>query len=647
MAFRQVHLDFHTSEKIPDIGSRFDKAQFQEALRVGHVNSITVFSKCHHGYTYHPTEAGVMHPGLSFDLLGAQLEACREIGVNAPVYLSAGHDERYTRLHPEELLKLHPDTGHDFLKPAFRHVCLGGPYLEVLAAQVEEVMQRYHPSGIFFDICSVMPCYCNNCLAKMEAAGLDPTDIYDVLKQGEITYANFTRRMEKAVRRLDKDTTIFYNGGHILRGRRDMAHRNTHLELESLPTGGWGYDHFPLSAAYARTIDMEYLGMTGKFHKGWGEFGGFKHPNALRYEVALSAAQGAKCSIGDQMHPSGEMDMATYRLIGQAYAELEQKEPWLTDSRGVADIAILSSESVTAGHNAIADTGAARILLEGKYLFDVVDTQATFSAYKLLILPDVIRVDESLCGRLQAYVAAGGKLLVSGRSGLWAERDSFALDLGVTYEGEHEHNPTYYRPLFDTLNGTTNYVQYAPAYTVKAVKGEVLAQVVPPYFNRTYAHFCSHHHAPAAPDGWRDGVVLTENTAYIAWDIFEEYGKVGAYHVKELVCYLIEQLVGEEKTLTVGLPDRGVVTLREQPAHNRYIAHLLFAHTTLRGERVEVIEDVVPLYHVPLAVRLPEKPTKVYLAPTGEKIPFTYESGILRTEIEQVYIHQMVIIDFH
>ena len=31
---------------------------------------------------------------------------------------------------------------------------------------------------------------------------------------------------------------------------------NTHLELESLPTGGWGYDHFPLSARYAQTLGM-------------------------------------------------------------------------------------------------------------------------------------------------------------------------------------------------------------------------------------------------------------------------------------------------------------------------------------------------------------------------------------------------------
>ncbi|GAE05317.1 hypothetical protein JCM10914_1413 [Paenibacillus sp. JCM 10914] len=50
MRFRQVHLDFHTSEAIKGIGSQFNKRQFQDMLRTGHVDSITVFAKCHHGW---------------------------------------------------------------------------------------------------------------------------------------------------------------------------------------------------------------------------------------------------------------------------------------------------------------------------------------------------------------------------------------------------------------------------------------------------------------------------------------------------------------------------------------------------------------------------------------------------------------------
>ena len=101
MNYRQIHLDFHTSEKVAGIGKNFDKKQFQEALKAGHVNSITVFSKCHHGWAYHPSKANEMHPNLDFDLLGAQIEAAHEIGVKTPVYLSAGFDEKYAVKHQE------------------------------------------------------------------------------------------------------------------------------------------------------------------------------------------------------------------------------------------------------------------------------------------------------------------------------------------------------------------------------------------------------------------------------------------------------------------------------------------------------------------------------------------------------------------
>ena len=252
MRYRQVHLDFHTCGEIPGVGSRFDKAQFQRALRLGHVDSITLFSKCHHGYSYHPTAVGVQHPGLTFDLLGAQLDACAELGVRAPVYVSAGWDEYYAREHTEDILRSAPDAGQDFLVPGYHLLCYNTPYLERLAAQVEEVMERYHPCGVFLDISAVRPCYCNRCLAEMRRTGLDPLNPADVQRQAERVYQRYVERIERAVHRHDPRATIFHNAGNLIRGRRDLAHANTHLELESLPTGVWGYDHFPLSAAYAR-----------------------------------------------------------------------------------------------------------------------------------------------------------------------------------------------------------------------------------------------------------------------------------------------------------------------------------------------------------------------------------------------------------
>ncbi len=53
LSFRQIHLDFHTSPHIPGVGREFDRSAWQDALRTGHVDSITCFSKCHHGWSYH------------------------------------------------------------------------------------------------------------------------------------------------------------------------------------------------------------------------------------------------------------------------------------------------------------------------------------------------------------------------------------------------------------------------------------------------------------------------------------------------------------------------------------------------------------------------------------------------------------------
>ena len=171
---RQIHLDFHTSECIEGIGSKFDKKQFQNCLKKGHVNSITVFAKCHHGWAYFPSETNEIHPHLNFDLLGEMLEACKEIGVAAPVYLSAGVDMKYLVEHPETAAKdwegnphlevLEEENGHKYFSVAgFRRICFNSPYLQVMEAQVKEVVEKYHPVGIFLDIVSPQKCYCKYC----------------------------------------------------------------------------------------------------------------------------------------------------------------------------------------------------------------------------------------------------------------------------------------------------------------------------------------------------------------------------------------------------------------------------------------------------------------------------------------------------
>lgn len=654
MRFRQVHLDFHTSEAIGGIGGNFDKEQFQRMLRLGSVDSITIFSKCHHGWAYHPSEANERHPGLSFDLLGAMIEAAHEIGVKTPVYLSAGLDEKLARRHPDWLVRDKDDRTswvNGFMQPGYHEFCMNTPYLDVLLKQIEEVVRRYDADGIFLDIVGVKSCYCQYCVRDILAAGGDPRNERDVLAQGERTYAAYGRKCRELIHGIKPGLGIFQNGGHIRRGRRDLARMNTHLELESLPTGGWGYDHFPLSARYAQTLGMDFLGMTGKFHTSWGEFGGYKHPNALRYEAALSLANGARCSIGDQLHPDGTMDEATYALIGEAYREVAEKEAWAVGATNVADVALLSLEAVggylpgedVAARTGRSDAGAVRMLLEGHVLFDVIDAEADFGRYKVVILPDEAVLDAALEAKLQDFCRQGGKALATGRSGLRASGDGFGLAFGAKPLGDNPYRPDYFRPGFDvpSFRGAS-FVFYGQGQRIALDGGTALGTREDPYFNRDVFTFCSHQHTPTSKADGGPGMVEGPDGIYIAWNVFEDYAVKGSLILRETVLYALDRLLGESRTLRTNLPAQGVATVQRQAAENRYVAHVLYASPVKRGAGVEVIEDLLPVRDTTVELRLPEAVTGVRLVPQGEAVPYEETDGGVRFVVPAFTCHQMI-----
>ncbi|WP_136608568.1 beta-galactosidase trimerization domain-containing protein [Paenibacillus dokdonensis] len=655
MRFRQVHLDFHTSEAIDHIGSRFEKEQFQQMLKLGHVDSITIFSKCHHGWAYHPSKANLMHPGLSFDLLGAMIEAAHEIGVKTPVYLSAGLDEQLAVRHPEWWIRPRYADGEDLFRPGYHQLCLNTPYLGILLSQIAEVVQNYDADGIFLDIVGVRECYCASCTAAARAKGIDPRDIHAMRPLWEETYANYTNQVFETVNIYKPGLPIFHNGGHIRRGRRDLARMNTHLELESLPTGGWGYDHFPLSARYAQPLGMPFLGMTGKFHTSWGEFGGYKHPNALRYETALSLAHGAACSIGDQLHPLGQMDEATYRLIGRAYAEVEAKEEWCKDTVHVADVALLSveaagSHTADGGHDSFtgqSDAGAVRMLVEGNILFDVIDLESDFDSYQVIILPDYVRINEPLQSKLHRFIDQGGRLLVTGESGLQADSDTFALDLGVKHIGINPYQPDYYRPLqpLDHL-GEAAFIFYSTGQKVELTEnGTELGKRENPYFNRDSFTFCSHQHTPDSGDYGGPGMVESANGIYIAWNVFEDYATKGSLALKETVLFALSRLL-PQPSMRTALQAQGSATLQKQVDKSRYVQHTLYASPVKRGDGIEIIEDILPVYNIAMDLRIPEKVQQVYLAPQMTPLDFTQKGDRVMYTIPELECHQMVVLAY-
>ena len=662
--FRQVHLDFHTSPLIPGIGAEFDKKQWQENLKMAHVDSITCFSCCHHGWSYHPTEVGAMHPELSFDLLREQMEASHEIGIKVPIYLTAGINNRIAELNPgwREINFEGQLVGwtRSPLKAGFKTLCFNTPYLDFLARLTEEAARLFPDAdGMFFDIISQNQCCCPCCMRDMGKMGFDPAKEEDRKHFSDFVLRKYFKKITEAARSVNSNLNVFHNFAWLGDpGNEDVYNYVSHIESESLPTTGFtGYDAFPMRAAFSRgNKEKALVGMTGKFHTHWGEFGGFKSADALRYECAAMIAQGAACSIGDQLHPCGKLDESTYKLIGKAYREVEEKEPWCRNAQSSAFFAVLSSRwfKRTLVPDRNTDLGIARILREGHIPFDMlrdIDAEKIFR-YKVLILADEIRLDEKWRANIREFLANGGKIILSGESLLKKEEDIPAFDIGIC-EGESTQYPNYIQAeeMFAPQDIHTPFVMYVPSMNFRKTKGESLGKIFEPYFVRSYEHFCSHAHTPfkTAPSGYDAGTV-TENILYFAHKIFRNYALYGNVILKDFILKCIYAFAGDEAGIRTNLPSTARVTLMQQKEEKRYIAHALYANIiprgTPEGHFTLLIDEIIPLYHVEFSFTLPEKIKKVTLEPEGKEIPFTEKEGKILLILEKLDCHAMMVLHY-
>jgi len=344
------------------------------------------------------------------------------------------------------------------------------------------------------------------------------------------------------------------------------------------------------------------------------------------------------------------MDMRTYELIGAGYSEVEEKEEWLDNVTPVCDVAILSLESClndagagSAGTQLTkSDIGAGRILLEGKYAFSVIDKNVDFDKFKVIILPDRISLKPDALLKLKSFVRGGGKILASGSSCI--ENNEFLFNFGVKLEGDSEFNPSYIRPMWDN-DYESDFIMYSPCKKIRLNGGGELAKMIEPYFNRTKEHFCSHQHSPSSGKYGGTGIVCGQDGIYIAWEIFADYAQKGELIAKQAVCKALDMLLDGRKSIVTNLGSMGVTTLMEQKDKNRVIAHLLYAVPTKRGENIEIIEDLTPVYDTEVAVKLDKPVKKVYLAPQGTEIPFRTEGEYTIVNVEKFECHQMVVFD--
>ncbi len=645
---RAIHLDFHTMPGVYDVGENFDAEQFVGTLKNADVDYITVFARCNLGFSYYPTRIGIPHPGLKKkDLLGEMISACRNAGIRAAAYFNAGLDHEHALRH-REWCKVNSEgqvaeiqnMGH-----SFRKMCLNTSYRQHLLGMIEEIVSMYPVDGIFLDCFYLSPCYGIECVDGMRKSGMDMNDENEAKDFCWMITRSFMEEAVSLVKAKKKDAYMYFNG-------LPYTKQPTHLELEILPTGQCGYDYLPWIIRYARTLKKPYFVMTGRFHKSWGDFGGLKSEHSLLFDLYSSIANCGTCSIGDHMHPRGELDAAVYDSVGRVYSRVKKLENFTKNARPVTDMAVIEPAlSMFPGFSFDSSSvaGAARMLSELKCQFNVIDGSGDISGYRIIILPDKVSVDSGMKKKLEKHLKGGGILVSSAFAGLNAGREAFALEeYKILFEGDEENNPSFFRAEKEISAGLPDMLTavYEQGASIKALKGaHVLARLFKPYFNiRSWDWRHENMYTPPEKDTGRPALVRCGNIFHFSFPIFQCYFNDALPAYKTLLKNCIEMVFTAPVIKLDNFPSFGQATATRKD--NMFIVHLISYLPELRGKRMQVIEEPIRVSDVLLSVRKDSIAVKkACLAPYMERLDFEDRDGYIQVKVPEVKGYQMVVFE--
>lgn len=666
LAFRQIHVDFHTSEKVHDIASKLDSDEFAGVLKRAHVNAVTLFARCHHGWLYY--DSGRFperkHPHLQKDLLREQIASCANNEIDVSIYTSVQHDHYSAVKHPEWCC--FDETGkiicfHKVFEPGFNRIlCVNSPYRDFLKEHIKELCESFEVRGLFFDIVRPYVCSCRHCSDKMKALGIEPMEEKNREAFALRTISEFKLDMSEFIRSLNSGCRIFYNSGSISPHQADSFDAYTHFELESLPST-YGYLSFHALGSYARQRFSEVTGMTSRFHKNWGDFHSYRHPVAMEFECFRTLAEGMKCCVGDHLHPEGEMCSQSYRSIEKIYSRIETLEPYCVSATPLAEVGVVFPDHAPFPDGVVPESllGVTDLLLRNKYQFDVIDSDQDFSAYTVLILPDEVRLDREKEDKIAAYMRNGGKVLASHNAGRREQSAEFLEALGVEFISEPEFSVEYVS-LSDEWPGTAandsqghvllerkqEYVMYEGGLVVRpAVNAKQLASTVSPYFERKYDSFFSHLHAPSSGRETGAAIVKGENAVYFAHPIFKIYREHGPFWCENMFYDALDSLLSS-KIVEMQAPSHVICKVHTQDQQNRLVVHVLNYRSYKKGKDLEQVDEVVPLFDVNVSVKTTREVCSVAQTTDQAELPFEQKDGRVHFSLPRIDGYQVIVLSF-
>ena len=671
--YRMLHIDAHFGA-CKEVYRDFDADAAADMIAEAGFQMVCYFAVCHAGYSYYPTDIGVVHPGLKRDFTGEMTEALKKRGIRRMLYMKSGFDRQYQKSHPDSVYNSDPGqwTVDESTIGDGSVICLNSNWADdIQIPQVKEILSRYDVDGLFTDIVLQQylhsTCYCQYCREAYarDIGGEIPTSNDDphVFAYRHWSNSMMETYMDKFCRaaiEVKPDVSVTHNYAWLTRYPKTAPSYVRQIMWDPPPPSNGLYAwNLSVEARYLGTLPGISWGLHNTRGNSWGDYS-LRETAAYKQEVAIQLAAGGRSLLSDDAYPSGNPDPAVMARYGEVNRRTEALEPYLKGCCPVPEAAVLHSAESIWSHEALTPSpawqagpayypvnGAHKALIESHVQMNILNSDTlvkTLGDYRLLVLPDQRILNDAECAAIEKFVTGGGSLLVTGETSLHDAdnnpRKEFALAklLGVTYLGKQQSPRCYFRtdtslaeygiPVMDIQGGR----EYA---RVGEVSGKVLASLIPSTS------------AKQAPGGDPIGPGITFNrygkgtVVYCAPKLFHSYFQFGNAGYRRMFQWMLDQAYPEQDRLVVlkNTPINVEMFLNSR-GDERFI-HLVNYTGDKREAGAPVVQDMMTVHGIVVRAKADSRPKRITLVPEGRDIAFSYSDGWVEFPAEPLDIHSV------
>ena len=585
-SFLGIHFDFHAGAANKNIGANTTPEMVGTILDMVHPDYIQVDCKGHPGYSSYPTEVGNPAPGLVCDPLAVWRKVTADRGVGLYMHYSGVWDARAVELHPDWAVK--DQNGN----PSATITSVFGPYVDkLLVPQLKELAGKYKVDGMWVDgECWATSIDYGDKAVRLfkERTGADaplsPEDpMWHEWKQfHREAFREYLRHYIAAVRSEYPDFQICSN----------WAYTHHMSEPVSAPVDFLSGDYSSTNSVNSARVAARYLAWQGVpwdlmawSFAGNGEARRQKPSVQLMREAAVTLSQGGGFQAYYTQNGDGSLNLEKLSSMVDVAVFARARQKYCHHSVSVPQVAVLLSTYDYQHRDLPGNPGA---------LFPNFTGGAT--------------------GVMNCLLEAQYSVDLLGEASLEPDMSRF---------------PLIVVPECETLSGQfrDDLIEYVRGGGSLLVVGKTMSEL-----------FSKVSGAGLRGGEWFSTALGEGRIGFIPEEISGEYeaGK-GSDGIRAKVNVLVNELFPEPMVEVASSP---YVDVSLRKLNGTLQVHLV--NTSGDHRNTPIIDSIDPVKDIEVALRLPDKPSRIVCQPEGKELRFKYKGGKAIFKVPSLEIYSII-----